>query len=220
MKTQIFITGTQKVPTLLENENTFICQLVENPYDLRNHLTEGQQEKVIVAFLPFLEVRHYDMYSYLQKTTRNLKIFFVVNELSSSMRVKLKNHPDFVVLWKTEEHHLHKDILAYLDGRKIELRQDKREAKIQGTLLSPSSLPLGMENKGFQPILGGQFENISLSGSCVKIKAPFYNRKDFINLTYQNSAGEYISVEAQVRWSHWNEAESSQELGVQFLTQG
>lgn len=220
MTTQILITGTQKVPAQLKNENTFTCQLIENPYDLRNHLSEDQQEKVIVAFLPFLEVRHYDMYSYLQKTTRNLKIFFVVNELSSSMRVKLKNHQNFVVLWKTEEHHLHKDILAYLDGKKLELRQDKRETKKQGTLLSPSSLPLGMENKGFQPILGGQFENISLNGTCVKIKAPFYHKKDFINLTYQNNAGEYISVEGQVRWSRWNETESSQELGVQFLTQG
>lgn len=224
MNTQIFLTGIQKLPAQLKDEKSFNCTIVENPYDLKNllsnSLTDDKAEKIVVVFLPFLEARHYDMYSYLQRTTKNLKTFFVVNELSSSMRVKLKNHKDFIVLWKTEEAHLRQDILAYLEGKQLKLRQDKRENIEQNTMLSPSMLPLGSENKNFQPIMGGQFENISLNGSCLKVKTRFYNKKDFVNLTYQNPQGEYISVEGQVRWARWNEKDESQELGVQFLTQG
>ncbi|NUN05783.1 MAG: PilZ domain-containing protein [Bdellovibrio sp.] len=220
MITQVFLTGIQKIPAQFKDEKAFNCALVENPYALRGTLGDNNGEKILVVFLPFLETRHYDMYSYLQRTTKNLKTFFVVNELSSSMRVKLKNHKDFIVLWKSEEAHLRQDILAYLEGKHLELRQDKRENIAQNTMLSPSLLPLGSENKNFQPIMGGQFENISLNGSCLKVKTKFYSKKDFVNLTYQNPQGEYISIEGQVRWARWNEIEENQELGVQFLTQG
>ncbi|WP_295903740.1 PilZ domain-containing protein [uncultured Bdellovibrio sp.] len=218
--TQIFITGTQKIPNQLKNEKTFNCTVIENPYNLRAALHGTNEEKIIVVFLPFLEIRHFDIYSYLQRTIPNVKTFFVVNELSSSMKIKLKTHRDFVVLWKTEEANLANDILAYLEGKSLQLREDKREPHENKAMLSPSLLPLGMENKGFQPIMGGSFENISVNGSCLKIKAPFYSKKDFVSLTYQNKAGEYVSIEGQVRWTKWNEGEQSQELGVQFLTQG
>nr|BFD59769.1 hypothetical protein CKG001_18760 [Bdellovibrio sp. CKG001]BFD63135.1 hypothetical protein BdHM001_18160 [Bdellovibrio sp. HM001]BFD67038.1 hypothetical protein HAGR004_20600 [Bdellovibrio sp. HAGR004] len=219
MNTQVFITGQSRIPTALKKDPTLSCALIENPYDLRSALSGDEGDKIVVVFLPFLEVRHFDLYSFLQKSIQNVKIFFVVNELSSNMKIRLKHNNDFVVLWKTEENNLPKDIHAYLEGRQLELRQDKRETQDTRAMLSPSMLPLGVENRGFQPILGGAFENISLNGSCLKIKAPFYAKKDFINLTYQNKQGEYVSVEGQVRWSKWNEAEQSQELGVQFLTQ-
>lgn len=220
MKTHIFIVGTATVPAQLKRNQGFECSLIENPYNLRTALNEVSGEKVIVVYLPFLEIRHFDIYTYLQKNNHNVKTFFVVNELSSSMKIKLKTHQEFIVLWKTEEGNLARDIEAYLEGKKLELRQDKRESHENKALLSPSLLPLGSENKGFQPILGGAFENISLNGSCLKINAPFYTKKDFINLTYQNKEGEYVSVEGQIRWTRWNETEQSQELGVQFLTQG
>lgn len=220
MTTQIFITGTQKIPMQLKNEKTFNCAVIENPYNLRSALQSADGEKIIVVFLPFLEIRHFDIYSYLQKNIPNVKTFFVVNELSSSMKIKLKTHRDFIVLWKTEEANLAGDILAYLEGKSLEMRQDKRESHENRAMVSPSMLPLGVENRGFQPIMGGSFENISLNGSCLKIKAPFYTKKDFVNLTYQTKEGEYVSIEGQVRWTKWNEREQSQELGVQFLTQG
>ncbi|UOF01883.1 PilZ domain-containing protein [Bdellovibrio reynosensis] len=220
MNTNIYITGANTIPTQLKKVNSFNCSLIENPYNLRNALQQSSGENIIVVYLPFLEVRHFDLYSYLQKSFNNVKTIFIVNELSGPMRIRLKSNKDFIVLWKTEEENLHKDIIAYLNGKDLELRQDSRESHSPRPLLSPSLLPAGMENKGFQPILGGSFENISINGSCVKIKAPFYAKKDFINLSYQNKKGEYVQVEGQVRWTRWNANEEIQELGVQFLTQG
>lgn len=217
--THVFITGTTKVPAQLKNEKNMHCALVENPYNLRAALQQTPGEKIIVVYLPFLEVRHFDIYSYLQKNIPNVKTFFIVNELSGPMKVRLKTHKEFIVLWKTEEQHLARDIQAYLQGKELEMRQDRREDHDHRAMVSPSMLPLGVENRGFQPILGGSFENISLNGSCLKIKAPFYSKKDFVNLTYQTKDGEYVSVEGQVRWTKWNEVEQIQELGVQFLTQ-
>lgn len=218
MFTHIFITGTQTIPSQLRKEQNYKCTLVENAYDLRVHLQETQGEKIIVAYLPFLEIRHFDIFAYLQKNIANVKTFFVVDELSAPMKLRLKSNRDFVVLWKTEQHHLAKDIQAYLGGKDLELRQDKREEHSKRPLISPSLLPAGLENRGFQAILAGSFTNISPNGSCIKIKAAFYNRKDFINLTYQTKEGEYVSIEGQVRWTKWNPLEQSQELGVQFLT--
>lgn len=219
MATHIFIIGTDKIPTHLKDESSFSNTLIDNPYIMRSCLQEASGEKIVVAFLPFLEIRHFDMYSYLQKNIPNVKVFFIVSELSESMKGKLKSHREFVVLWKTEECNLTRDILAYLNGKNLELRQDRREGYEKRPLISPSLLPLNTQSRNLQPILGGTFENISLNGSCVKIKAPFYSRKDFVNLTYQTKEGEYVSVEAQVRWTKWNEQEQNQELGVQFLTQ-
>lgn len=219
MNAKVFIIGRHDVPAPLKKQPGLDCVIIENPYDLRDLLNQ-EGEKVIVNFLPFLEIRHFDIYSYLQKTYRNVKTFFVVEELSSSMRIRLKSSNDFVILWKTEEMHLARDIHSHLEGRKLEMRQDSRERHSQKALLSPSLLPQGLQQKTFQPILGGSFDNISMGGSCLKIKAPFYNKKDFVNLTYQNNKGDYVSIEGQVRWARWNEESQSQELGVQFLTQG
>lgn len=219
MKTPVYITGVGQVPKHLKKDAAFQCHLVQNPYDLRLSLGATAGEKIVVVYVPFLEVRHFDIYAYLQKNYQNVKTFFVVDELSYSMKNKLKSFQDFIVLWKTEDMHLPRDIHSYLEGKNIELRQDRREVHKQGALVTPSLLPLGMENKAFQPILGGKFDNISVNGSCVKVRAPFYAKKDFVSVTYQNKEGEYVNVEGQVRWTQWNEAEQTQELGVQFLTQ-
>lgn len=220
MNTHVFISGVNKIPKHLKNEKTFSCALMETPYNLRAALQEVSGEKIVVAFLPFLEVRHFDIYSYFQRNIPNVKVFLVVNELSESMKLKLKSHHDFVVLWKTEEGHLARDIHAYLEGKNLQLRQDKRVLRDNGAMISPSLLPFGVENRDFQPILGGTFENISLNGSCLKIRSPFYTKKDFVSLSFQNKEGEYVSIEGQVRWTKWNEKEQNQELGVQFLTHG
>lgn len=219
MKTQIYLTGISIIPKQLKKDPDFQCHLIENPYDLRFSLGATEGEKIIVVFLPFLEVRHFDVYAYLQKSYANVKTFFVVDELSSSMKNKLKAFQDFIVLWKTEEMHLSRDIKSYLSGKKLELRQDRREPHQQGALVTPSLLPPGMENKAFQPIMGGKFDNISLNGSCVKVRTAFYSKKDFVSVSYQNKEGEYVNVEGQVRWTKWNEKDQSQEIGLQFLTQ-
>lgn len=219
MNTKIFIIGSPKIPTQLKKDKTFDCNLVDNPYNLRASLQNTPNEKIIVVFLAFLEIRHFDIYAYLQKSIPNVKTFFVVKELSHSMKTKLKTDDKFIVLWRTEEENLARDIHAYLNGKRLELRQDRRENHEKNGLLSPSMLPHGTEHIGFKPILGGSFENISLNGSCLKIKAPFYKKKDFVNLTYQTKEGDYITVEGQIRWTQWNESEQCQELGIQLLAQ-
>lgn len=219
MKAAIFVTGIFQLPNQIKKDKAMDSQIVENPYQLREIMQAiPTQEKIIVAYLPFLEVRHFELYSHLQKTTENLKVVFVVNELSSNMKIRLKTDNQFIVLWKTEESGLMKTIHKYLDGKTVQLRDEKREPHSTRGMLSPSKLPLGDQNKGFQPILGGSFENLSMAGSCMKIQAAFYAPKDFVNLTYQNKEGEFVSMEAQVRWSKWNEETKTQELGVQFLS--
>ncbi|MGZ3769573.1 MAG: PilZ domain-containing protein [Bdellovibrio sp.] len=220
MHTQIFIVGNSQIPTALKKEKDFNCHIVSNPYNLRSSLQQTTGEKVVIVFLSFLEIRHFEIYDYLQKTNTNLKIFFVVEELSYAMKTKLKSHNEFIVLWKTEEANLSRDIHAYLNGRKLHLRQDKRESHQKNGLLSPSILPHGSNvNKNFQPMLGSHIKNISLNGSCLKIKANFYEKKDFVSLTYQSKEGEFITVEGQIRWTKWNALENCQELGVQLLAQ-
>ncbi|QLY23965.1 PilZ domain-containing protein [Bdellovibrio sp. KM01] len=219
MKAHIYINGIHALPPQLKKDKSLKSEIVDNPYELRDKMKdETIAEKIIVAFLPFLEIRHYELYMHLQKTTPNLKIFFIVSELSSNMRIRLRADNNFVVMWKTEETNLVKNIHKYLDGKSVESRQDRREHATSKGLLSPSKLPLGHQNKGFQPILGGSFENLSPHGTCMKIQAPFYEHKDFVNLTYQNKEGEFVSLEGQVRWSKWNTDTKTQELGVQFLS--
>ncbi|MNJ91282.1 hypothetical protein D3C87_89320 [compost metagenome] len=217
MKTKVFITGLSQIPKNVKDEKTFSTDLIEDSYKLREAIQKESGEKVIVVYLPFLEMKNFEMYSFLQKSTQNLKTFFVVNELSDSMKIKVKSHPDFVVLWKTEEPHLVQNIKTYLEGKLLSLRQDKRIPTDQRAMISPSKLPLGDKNKPFQPILISHFENLSNNGSCLKVQAPFYRKKDFVNLTYQNKEGDYVSLEGQVRWTKWNKDTEMQELGVYFV---
>lgn len=219
MNTKVFIIGSNTIPRNLKKDKTFNCHLIDSPYNLKESLRKTSGEKIVVVFLSFLEVRHFDIYAYLQKNIPNIKTFFVVNELSLSMKTKLKANNEFIVLWKTEEANLGRDIHAYLDGKRLELRQDRRDTHEKKGLLSPSMLQPGQKNRSFQPILGGNFENISLNGSCIKIKSNHYAKKDFVNLTYQTKEGEYVTIEGQIRWTKWNESEQYQELGIQLLAQ-
>jgi hypothetical protein len=127
MKAHIFLTGIHALPPQFKKEKGFSTQIVENPYSLRELMNEhSHEEKIIVAYLPFLEIRHFELYSHLQKTTRNLKVMFVVSELSSNMKIRLKADNNFIVLWKTEENNIAKNIHKYLDGKTVELREEKR----------------------------------------------------------------------------------------------
>ncbi|AHI06086.1 hypothetical protein BDW_07930 [Bdellovibrio bacteriovorus W] len=215
---QIYFVGTVEIPKHFKSNKTMQCHLMENPYELRTKLGESQGEKILVVHLPFIESRHLDMYGFLQKTIPQLKTFFIAEELSHNIKNRLKNSEDFIVLWKTEEKNLMADVEAYLEGRAVHLRENKREEHDKRPMISPSMLPLGALNKDFQPILGGEFDNISSEGSCIQIQAPFYQKKDFINLSYQSKEGDYIQVEGQVRWTRWDDKEQKQHLGIQFLT--
>jgi hypothetical protein len=218
MNTQIFVTGLSSIPKKLKQENSFQTHLVENPYDLREALNAYEGQKIIVAYLPFLEQRHFELYSFFQKNYSHTQTFLIVKELSAQMKIRLKSEKNLIVLWKTEEAHLSDNIKTYLEGRQLELREEKRLHSETRAMVSPSLLPLGSENRDFQPILGGAFHNISQQGSCLKIKAPFYQAKDFINITYQNKEGEFVSLEGQVRWMKWNEREQQQEMGIHFVS--
>lgn len=217
MTTSVFLLGTNNIPSDLKQEKSFNCTVIDNPYFLRGCLKENFGEKIVVSYLPFLDIRHFDLYTFLQKTVPKLKVFLVVEELSDSMKTKLKSAKDFVVLWKTEEHNLVPDILTYLQGRKLELRQDRRETHPSKALLQPSSLPQKNQTETFKPVIGASFENISANGSCLKIKLPSYKKKDFINLTYQTKNGEYVTLDGQIRWTKWNEKEKCHELGIQVV---
>ena len=218
MKTQIFVTGLTEKPKTLKSLSNMDVKMIQNPYELRTELINNDSEKIILAYLPFLELRHFELYRYFQKTYSRVKTFFIVQELSSSMKLKVKASNEFVVLWKTEESQLPAILTKYLAGQTPLLRQDQREENQVRGLVSPSLLPTGTTNKGFQPILPGSFENVSPNGSCIKIKAPFYKDKDFIQLSYQRKDGEFVSVEGQVRWSQWDAIEETHKLGLRFVT--
>lgn len=215
---QIYFVGTNEIPKNFKTNKSMQCHLMENPYELRASLERSSGEKILVVHLPFIEARHLDMYGFLQKTIPQLKTFFITEELSHNIKNRLKNNDAFIVLWKTEEKNLMTDIEAYLEGRSVLLRENKREEHDKRPMISPSMLPQGALNKDFQPILGGQFYNISSEGSCIQIQAPFYQKKDFVHLSYQSKEGDYIQVEGQVRWTHWDDKEQKQQLGIQFLT--
>lgn len=215
---QIYFVGTNEIPKHFKTNKAMQCHLIENPYELRSSLEHSMEEKVIVVYLPFIESRHLDMYGFLQKTIPQLKTFFITEELSYNIKNRLKNNDDFVVLWKTEEKNLMADVEAYISGRSVYLRENKREDHDKRPMISPSLLPQGASNKDFQPILGGQFHNLSSEGSCIQIKSPFYRKKDFVNLSYQSKEGDYVQIEGQVRWTRWDDKEQKQHLGIQFLT--
>lgn len=215
--TQVYIIGKNQVPNSLKKTSGFQISFVDNAYALKNKLSVGG-EKVVVVYLPFIEQRHFDMYSYLQKSNKSTQVFFVVNELSGPMKIRLKTDRKFIVLWRTEEHQLLNDIHSYLQGKEIEMREGKRKGHNKTPLVAPTTLPVGQQ-KSFSPVTGGQFKNISENGTCVTVSNTTYKKKDFVNLTYQNSAGEFKSVEGQVRWQKTNSDGKSQDLGIQFVTQ-
>ncbi|MDG0816404.1 PilZ domain-containing protein [Bdellovibrio svalbardensis] len=221
MKTQVILTGISIVPKTFKKEKDLDVQIIENAYNIRELANQNKEVMVVVAYLPFIEMRHYDLYTHFQKTHPHMQIIFVVNELSGNMKLKLKHNEDFIVLWKTEENSLIENIHRALEGKRIKLRQDRREPHDVKGLLSPSTLPSGGMNsisKGFKPMLPGNFENLSQHGSCVKIAAKYYEPKDFVNLSYQNKEGEFITIQGQVRWSKWNKEEQTQELGLHFVS--
>jgi hypothetical protein len=217
MKTQLYFVGTKQIPTELKNEKDFSLALVENSYDFRHLLKDDENEKIIVVYVPFLEMRHFELYTALQKAFRNTQTFFVVSELSNTMKVRLKGNKDFIILWKTEEQNLMANIKRHLEGKEFNLRTDKRESLPVHALIGPTRLPTGRA-AGFKPILAGAMENVSPHGSCVQVKAPFYKPKEFVDISYQDKDGEYRSMQGQVRWINWDDKKQVQDVGIQFIS--
>ena len=210
--------GTTKQLKALKAERTFELLNLSSPYELKDILTQNQEPIVVIHYLPFLEMRHFELYSHFQKNHENLQTIFVVKELSGNMKLKLKHTHDFIVLWTTEEGSLVDTIKMALAGKQLRLRQDRRETHAVRGLLSAAHLPTGKSQRDFLPMLPGSFENVSESGSCFKICAEFYAPKDFVSLSYQNKQGDFVTVQGQVRWSKWNPQEQVQELGLHFVS--
>jgi len=206
------------IPKYFKKEKDFDVRIIDNPYIIRDEAAHTPDPMIVVSYLPFIEARHFDLFSHFQKMFPHMQTIFVVNELSANMKLRLKHNKDFIVLWKTEENRLLENIHAALEGKHLRLRQDRREPHSVRGLLSSSLLPVGQETTGLKPLMPGSFENISDHGSCLKIQARFYEPKDFVNLSYQNKEGEFITLQGQVRWSRWNSQDQIQELGLHFVS--
>lgn len=217
MKTQIYFTGTGVIPNAIKEHQGFAATLVENLYDFRHLLKNDNAEKIIVVYVPFLEMKHFELYTSIQKTVKNTQTFFIVNELSNTMKVRLKGNSDFIILWKTEEESLLANIQRYLEGRQFNLRCDRRESMPVEALIGPGILPTG-RTSSFKPILAGSIENVSMHGSRVQVKAPFYKPKEFVDISYRDKDGEYKSLHGQVRWIAWDDKKEVQDLGIQFIS--
>lgn len=216
MKTQIYITGADAIPVAIKENREFSVTLVENLYDFRHLLKNDSSEKIIVVYVPFLEMKHFELYTSIQKSVKNTQTIFVVNELSNTMKVRLKGNRDFIILWKTEEQSLLENINRFLEGKEFNLRCDRRENLPSNALIGPSILPSG-QTASFKPILAGSIENVSMHGSCVQVKAPFYRPKEFVDVSYRDKDGDYKSLQGQVRWIAWDDKKEVQDVGIQFI---
>lgn len=220
MKAHIYF-AESLVPKEFKRNPDFNSVSVMDPYALNGTLLRDDSQKIIVCRLPFLEIRHFDFYKNLQRNYNNLKTFFIVDELSQAMRTKVKNSDDFIVLWNTEENNLMSDIYKYLEGQNATLREDKRIPQLSSAMVTPSMmLDSGTQDMIFKRISGGAFENISANGTCLNLPTANYQLKDFVNITYQNHEGNYVSQEAQIRWIENNNDNEAQKIGLRFLTQG
>lgn len=219
MSSKVFFLGINEVPQDLKMEESIHCILIDSPYKLQAPIQEKENLLIAVVFLPYLDLRHLNIFSYFKKINPALKIFFVLQEISAAMRLRMQEYQDFSILWAHEQQNLKNDLIKCLNGKKIEVRQDRRDQLHNHPLISPSLLNRDLKIAKFKPIFAGFFKNISVNGSCVILKNKSYGPKEFINVTYQNKEGEYISVEAQVRWTQWNPHEQYYELGLRFLGQ-
>ncbi len=217
MKTQIYITGIRAIPTEIKEHQAFSSTLVDNLYDFRHLLKSDASEKIIVVYVPFLEMKHFDLYTSIQKAVKNTQTIFVVSELSNTMKVRLKGNKNFIILWKTEEQSLLSNITRYLEGKEFNLRCDRRENLPTSALIGPSMLPSG-HSSSFKPILAGSIENVSMQGSCVQVKAPFYKPKEFVDITFRDKDGDFKSLQGQVRWIAWDAKKEVQDVGIQFIS--
>ena len=215
MKVKVYMIGVSEAPSEFTKDNLFETQLIQKQEDLVSLISEDKEDKILVVYLPFLEMKHFEIFNFLQRKKKYLQTFFVVDELSETMKMRLKGNRNFVVLWKNEENHLVDNIKRHLEGQEFYLRRDRRESLPADALISPAALPFG-SGFSFKPILAGAMDNVSVHGSCVKMKVPFYKPEEMIDITYLNKEGEYQSVQGQVRWIRWNEESEMQDVGVQF----
>lgn len=223
MKTNIFLLGTNEIPSPLAKGKNYACTLIDNVYTFTESFKQNMSEAALVVYLKFIEHRHFDFYSHLKDTCPQLHILFVVEELSEAMKLKLQHNEKFVVLWKNEEDKLVDHLKICLNGHPLKLRQDRRapdstKALMSLLMLSGEDVESHNISKKFNPLLPGTFENMSQQGSCLKIQSKFYEPKDFVNISFQNKDGEFISIQGQVRWAKWNSAEQVQELGLHFVS--
>lgn len=223
MNKEIFLIGVNEVPSVLQQVKSFSFQIISNPYTFKAEFGNKSQAALVIIYLDFIDRRHYDFYSQLKASWPSLQMMFLVEQISESMMSKLRYNHDFMIFWQNEEDQLLQNIKNCLRGRELYLRQEPRNPTDKKALMSLMGLPgqaisLAQEKLNFRPMLPGQFENISIQGSCLKLQAPYYEPKDFVNLTFQNQDGEFINVQGQVRWVKWDAIKCIQEIGLHFVS--
>lgn len=199
------------------NSPHFKTTLIANPYNLKQQFHENPDRKIVVCNLPFLDIRQFNLFSHYQSLNPEIKIIFLIERLSERIKLRLFEFPEILILWKSEKNQLIEIICSLFNGQKITPRTEKRSPENRQPRLGAPRAPLPI--RIFTPASShrSQFKNLSNFGSCLKMERSQLQKKDFINITYQDQFGDYVSIDAQVRWTRWNETENVQEVGVQFL---
>jgi hypothetical protein len=223
MNTLIFLIGSSAPPHTLKNERGLSFKIIENAYSLKVHTHALSRNSLLIVYLDFVEQRHLDFYNLIKKAHPELPILFVVNEISEIMMFKIQLSNDFIVIWKNEEQRLIETIQLCTDGYRFQNRQDKRlihDGKVLLRLINLQEIPVEKhaELKNFESVQSAHLLNISNQGSCLQIRQQFYKPKDFINISYQNQEGTFISTQGQIRWVHSEKKLLTQKIGLHLVS--
>jgi hypothetical protein len=217
MSKTVIILGNEKPPCELVEQNTFYTKIIDDPYVLKKAIKEIKGETLILNYLEYIDIRYLKLIVQICSNEPHTKVVFIIEELSEKIKLILQRYPQFIILWDPEKTKLVESLLLILSGEIIDSRQEKRNYKAQPSKLGPPHYPLPTKSTSYINEQISEVVNISKFGCCLKLNSLFFQIKDYVNVTFRDHKGDYVSADGQIRWIRWNQISNAHEFGVQFL---
>lgn len=185
--------------------------------DLQAHLVRSAQRSLIFVELKHAAAGEISSYLSVLPDTSGSFYIFVCESLDPSVFQLQMKSKKFVALRKGEQLMIGELARLWQQDKPLFSRRNDRQVVQAPVMVKKSNYnatsPTG---SGITTLKDGQLQDFSVSGARVMVRATSLKLKDFISLMYMSDQGQWVCVEAQLRWIQ-ERKDGFQELGVQFL---
>ncbi|MNJ98577.1 PilZ domain protein [compost metagenome] len=213
----IYFSPTKTLPHYLHEIRGFKMRSLESLGDLKAHLRRAHQSALIVVELPQASQKHVE--SFLKLCPENLENYFIfISQVVENSAFQLQlNKSHFMILRGEDAMTLNELVQLWKAGRILASRRTPRQA-LRAPVMVKKSMLNGQSPTGaaIQALSEGELFDFSAGGAKLLLRASALKLKDFISLMYMSQQGQWVSVEAQLRWLE-DAGNGQQIIGVQFL---
>lgn len=213
----IYLKTAKTLPVYLREIQGFKLRSFDYMEDLKAHLARTSQSSLVVIELSSVTPRYVEYFLRMSSENSGNYFIFIAQVVDNSVFQIQMSRGRFMVLREEEAMTLKELVQLWKSGRMLFSRRSQRQ-ELKAPVMVKKSKYSGHSPTGaaIQALSEGQLCDFSAGGAKLLVKSSGLKLKDFVSLMYLSAQGQWVSVEAQLRWVE-DAGPGRQVVGVQFL---